>query len=144
VWLAYPAQSTGLLLLINNRIVSEADSSGRFRRSLLAVPVNQTSVTLEFGNPPAMNITMTPPPSIEEEIEMARESNDSVDLQVKIGALTDYNTVKLIVVNLDHFLVGRRMRSLRVPSMGATRLMKTLRRQWMILQMVSTPVPLAS
>lgn len=54
----------------------------RFRRSLLAVAVNQTSVTLEFGNPPAMNITMTSPPSIQEEIEMAREVNDSVDLQV--------------------------------------------------------------
>ena len=66
------------------RIISEDDSSpGRFRRSLLAAPVNQTSVTLEFGNPPAMNISVASPPSIEEEIEMAREVNDSVDLQVK-------------------------------------------------------------
>lgn len=62
--------------------MSEEDSgTGRFRR---AAPVNHTSVTLEFGNPPAMNITMTPPPSIEEEIAMAQEVNDSVDLQVML------------------------------------------------------------
>lgn len=66
------------------RIVSEVDST-RSRRSLLAVSAfNHTSVTLEFGNPPAVNISMTPPPSIEEEIEMAREVNDSVDLEVRM------------------------------------------------------------
>ena len=65
------------------RIVSEVDSGTRSRRSLLAASAfNHTSITLEFGNPPAVNISMTPPPSIEEEIEMAREVNDSVDLEV--------------------------------------------------------------
>ena len=44
--------------------------------------VNRTSITLEFGNPPAPNISMPLPPSIADEIEMAREINDSVDLQV--------------------------------------------------------------
>lgn len=61
------------------------DSGQRFRRSLLAITTfNHTSITLEFGNPPAPNITTPPPPSVAEEIELARETNDSVDLQVTI------------------------------------------------------------
>ena len=64
------------------RIVSE-DTPVRVRRSLLAVGgFNQTSVTLEFGSPPAPNITSPEPPTVSEEIAMAREINDSVDLEV--------------------------------------------------------------
>ncbi len=44
---------------------------------------NQTTITLEFGNPPAANITSTPPPTIAMEIMMAGEMNDSVDLDVR-------------------------------------------------------------
>lgn len=65
------------------RIVSEEESARRFRRSLLATStLNHTSVTLELGNPPAPIVTMTMPPTVEEEIVMAREVNDSVDLEV--------------------------------------------------------------
>lgn len=55
----------------------------RVRRSLLATSgFNQTSITLEFGNLPAPNITVPMPPTVAEEIVMARETNDSVDLEV--------------------------------------------------------------
>ena len=64
------------------RIVSE-DTPLRARRSLLAVSsVNQTNITLEFGNPPQMNITTPEPPTVADEIAMDREINDSVDLEV--------------------------------------------------------------
>ena len=59
------------------------DTRLRVRRSLLASSgFNQTSITLEFGNPPAPNITSPEPPTVLEEIAMARETNDSVDLEV--------------------------------------------------------------
>lgn len=77
-----------LFLKFNARIVSEG-SVQRFRRSLLettAAPeensTSTTNVTLEFGDPPAPNITMTSAPSVVEEIELAREVNDSVDVTV--------------------------------------------------------------
>ena len=64
------------------RIVSE-DTPVRARRSLLATGgFNQTSITLEFGSLPAPNITSPEPPTVSEEIAMAREINDSVDLEV--------------------------------------------------------------
>ena len=64
------------------RIVSE-DTPVRVRRSLLAAGgINQTSITLEFGSPPASNITTPESPTVSEEIAMAREINDSVDLEV--------------------------------------------------------------
>ena len=65
------------------RIASE-DTSVRVRRSLLAAGgINQTSITLEFGSPPAPNITTPESPTVSEEIAMAREINDSVDLEVR-------------------------------------------------------------
>ena len=65
------------------RIVSE-DSPVRVRRSLLAAGgFNQTSITLEFGRLPAPNVTSPEPPTVSEEIAMAREINDSVDLEVR-------------------------------------------------------------
>ena len=77
------------------RIISE-DSTQRFRRSLLATSTfNRTSVTLEFGNPPAPNITMTDPPSVAEEIEMAREINDSVDLEVHSNSVHTLTVLNL-------------------------------------------------
>lgn len=78
------------------------DSSQRFRRSLLATSVNHTSVTLEFGNPPAPNISMTPPPSVADEIEMAREINDSVDLEVHQVAMHHYHFTLCTYVCSSH------------------------------------------
>ncbi len=67
------------------RIVSESPAAPRGRRSLLAVSdTNHTTITLEFGNPPAPNITVATPPTIEMEIMMAGETNDSVDLDVRL------------------------------------------------------------
>ena len=43
---------------------------------------NHTTITLEFGDPPAPNITAPPPPTVAQEIIMAGETNDSVDLEV--------------------------------------------------------------
>ena len=64
------------------RIVSE-DTPLRTRRSLLASSgLNQTSITLEFGNLPTPNITTPEPPTVSQEIAMAGETNDSVDLEV--------------------------------------------------------------
>lgn len=74
------------VLLFAIRIVSE-DSKVRSGRSLLSTSsFNRTSITLEFGNPPAPNITLVPPPSVAEEITTAREINDSVDLTVNFVA----------------------------------------------------------
>jgi hypothetical protein len=71
------------LLIFGFRIVSE-DTAVRVRRSLLAAGgINQTSITLEFGSPLTPNITSPEPPSVSEEIAMAREINDSVDLEVR-------------------------------------------------------------
>ena len=60
-----------------------AENSARRRRSLLATTgFNHTTITLEFGDPPAPNITAPPPPTVAQEIMMAGETNDSVDLEV--------------------------------------------------------------
>ncbi len=76
---------TSYMKCIPYRIVSESSDAPRSRRSLLAVnEFNQTTITLEFGNPPAPNITTTTPPTIAMEIMMAGELNDSVDLDVCI------------------------------------------------------------
>ena len=64
------------------RIVSE-DTPLRVRRSLLSASgFNRISITLEFGNLPAPNISTSEPPTVSEEIAMAGETNDSVDLEV--------------------------------------------------------------
>ena len=56
----------------------------RRRRSLLAMDdFNRTTITLEFGNPPPLNVSTPEPPSVAQEIAMARETNDSVDLEVR-------------------------------------------------------------
>ena len=63
-------------------IVAE-DQPIRNRRSLLAVTeTNQTTITLEFGNPPPLNVSTPEAPSVAQEINMAGETNDSVDLEV--------------------------------------------------------------
>ena len=63
-------------------IVAE-DQPTRNRRSLLAVTeMNQTTITLEFGNPPPLNVSTPEAPSVAQEINMAGETNDSVDLEV--------------------------------------------------------------
>ena len=83
------------------RIVSEVDSVTRSRRSLSAF--NRTSITLEFGNPPAVNISITPPPSIEEEIEMAGEFSNNVDLEVYSEVkLNGYITITLLGPRVGH------------------------------------------
>ena len=41
-----------------------------------------TTVTLEFGNPPAVNISTPQPPTVAMEIANAGETNDSVDIEV--------------------------------------------------------------
>ena len=62
-----------------------AENSARRRRSLLATTgFNHTTITLEFGDPPAPNITAPPPPTVAQEIMMAGETNDSVDLEVSL------------------------------------------------------------
>ena len=59
------------------------DTPLRVGRSLLASSgFNRTSITLEFGNPPAPNISSPEPPAVSEEIAMSKETNDSVDLEV--------------------------------------------------------------
>ena len=63
-------------------IVSEATLL-RTRRAI-ANGVNRTTITLEFGDPPAQNVTVAEAPSIAEEIAMAGETNDSVDLMVQL------------------------------------------------------------
>ncbi len=61
--------------------------STRSRRSLLQASSSSnsttTNVTLEFGDPPTPNITMTMPPTVEQEIVMSGENNDSVDITVR-------------------------------------------------------------
>ena len=63
-----------------SRIVAE-DSLVRRRRHLLDA-TNHTTITLEFGNPPDVNISQPDPPTVANEIAMAGEVNDSVDIEV--------------------------------------------------------------
>ena len=66
-------------------IVAEDSRPTRRRRNLLAVnEFNFTTITLEFGDPPALNISTPEAPSVADEIAMAGETNDSVDLDVSL------------------------------------------------------------
>ncbi len=63
-------------------IVAE-DTAVRGRRSLLAASeYNHTTITLEFGEPPVVNISTPESPSVAEEVAMAGGDDDSVDLEV--------------------------------------------------------------
>ena len=74
-----------LLPFFDPSIIAE-DQPTRNRRSLLAVTeVNQTTITLEFGDPPPLNVSTPEAPSVAQEINMAGETNDSVDLEVSEG-----------------------------------------------------------
>ena len=80
-------------------IIAE-DQPTRNRRSLLAMTeTNQTTITLEFGDPPPLNVSTPEAPSIAQEINMARETNDSVDLEVSevccVSATLDHITSTL-------------------------------------------------
>ena len=56
----------------------------RRRRNLLTVDeFNITTVTLEIGNPPALNVSTPESPSVAMEIAMAGETIDSVDGEVR-------------------------------------------------------------
>ena len=73
------------------RIIAE-DTPLRKRRSLLTVDeFNLTTITLEFGEPPALNVSTPEPPSIATEIAMAGETDDSVDLEVRTLMLPKFN-----------------------------------------------------
>ena len=45
---------------------------------------SMTTITLEFGEPPLVNISQPLAPSVSQEIELAGETNDSVDIEVSI------------------------------------------------------------
>ena len=47
-----------------------------------------TTITLEFGDPPDVNVTQPSPPSVAEEIMMSGEVNDSVDIEVSYLSLS--------------------------------------------------------
>ena len=65
------------------KIISE-DTPLRRRRNLLAAnEFNYTTVTFEFGEPPALNVSTPEPPSVAMEIAMTGETNDSVDSEVR-------------------------------------------------------------
>ena len=66
------------------KIVAEDTTiQGANKRSLLATnEYNHTTITLEFGDPPVMNISTPDPPSIADEVAMAGGDDDSVDLEV--------------------------------------------------------------
>ena len=62
-------------------IVEEGSHSGKSRRSLSSVTTNASTVTIEFGDPPKMNISQ--PQSIPISAEsMTETSDDSVDIEV--------------------------------------------------------------
>ena len=64
------------------------DSFRRRRRQVgSATPPSMTTITLEFGDPPDVNISQPTAPSVAMEIEMAGEVNDSVDIEVSIHPL---------------------------------------------------------
>ena len=81
-------------------IIAE-DQPTRNRRSLLAVTeTNQTTITLEFGDPPPLNVSTPEAPSVAQEINMAGETNDSVDLEVSEGCCS--TTLDHITSTPDH------------------------------------------
>ena len=71
------------------RIVAEDSNHIRLVRQVESgnqTTTTTTTVTLEFGDPPAVNISQPSAPSIAQEIEMAGEINDSVDIEVRPAA----------------------------------------------------------
>ena len=62
-------------------IIAEDEQLGRRRRNLLAVS-NHTTITLEFGEPPALNVSTPETPTVAEEVAMSGEANNSVDTGV--------------------------------------------------------------
>lgn len=68
--------------LYNFRIVAEDSLPFRKRRQVGSATQTTTTVTLEFGDPPEVNISQPTAPSVAEEIQMSGEVNDSVDIEV--------------------------------------------------------------
>ena len=95
-------------------IVSEdslpGDQLGRRRRQVGsgASSSSMTTITLEFGDPPDVNISQSVAPSVAQEIQMAGEDEDSVDIEVcllsiSISSLEDYcNQPQMYPVLLRH------------------------------------------
>lgn len=54
----------------------------RKRRQVGSATQTTTTVTLEFGEPPEVNISQPTAPSVAEEIQISGEVNDSVDIEV--------------------------------------------------------------
>ncbi len=64
-----------------------AEDSPVGKRSLLSADeFSQTSITFEFGDPPAMNISSPETPSVAEEVAMAGGDEESVDIEVRLHA----------------------------------------------------------
>ena len=65
-------------------MAEDSFQGGRRRRRQIGsgAPSSMTTITLEFGDPPDVNISQPVAPSVAEEIQVAGEVNDSVDIEV--------------------------------------------------------------
>ena len=78
-----------LMFQCSFRIVSEDGVAAvRRRREVHTLPgtttTTTTTITLEFGDPPEVNITQPSTPSVSQEIQEAGEEDDSVDIEVSM------------------------------------------------------------
>lgn len=62
--------------------MAEDSLPSRKRRQVGSAAQTTTTITLEFGDPPEVNISQPTAPSVAEEIEISGEVNDSVDIEV--------------------------------------------------------------
>ena len=80
-----------LMFQCSFRIVSE-DGVAAVRRRRDTSPgttsTTTTTITLEFGDPPEVNVTQPSTPSVSQEIQQAGEEDDSVDIVVSVQPLS--------------------------------------------------------
>ena len=67
-------------------MAEDTELTGRKRRQVTDSgdgPLSSmTTITLEFGDPPEVNVSQPSAPSVAEEIQLSGEVNDSVDIEV--------------------------------------------------------------
>ena len=82
------------------RIVSE-DGVAAVRRRRDTSPgttsTTTTTITLEFGDPPEVNITQPSTPSVSQEIQQAGEEDDGIDIEVSTHFLRFYSHIHSLV-----------------------------------------------
>lgn len=87
--------------------MAEDSLPSRKRRQVGSATQTFTTVTLEFGEPPEVNISQPTAPSVAEEIQISGEVNDSVDIEVM--PIYSYSSIVLTLHMYVHTMSCRNM-----------------------------------